>query len=171
MNITQVTVGWQETVSLPEYNNVRPSLTLTAQVNEEEDEQATVNALLDEVKRVVHQQVDEALERCGRRPRYYTGPTYQVVECFERRLVLVIPNEVELKPQFGRGGGWSHVFGIERGLSRAGAMKAALRCAAQNDWTMMVTEDIGDAMRQLVDSQMGLNLESDDPKTEDEIAF
>jgi hypothetical protein len=97
MNITTITVGWSETCSLPEYCNVKPSLTLTAQIGEDEDAQATTNALLAEVKKVVHEQVDEALETVGCAPKYYEGPRYRVVYDGLGALMLVIPTEVNVE--------------------------------------------------------------------------
>lgn len=117
MNITTVTVGWQETVSLPEYNNVRPSVSLTATVEEHENPAEVLDSLLDSAKRIVRQEVDHALEMHGQSPKYYEGTRYQAVKSWGQRRVLIIPNSIEIKPSHGD---WGHVFGIARSMSLEG---------------------------------------------------
>ena len=160
MNIVTITVGWSETCSLPEYNNVKPSITLSAQIGDGEDAEAATRALLAECKRVVQGQVDEALEACGKRPRHYTGLAYQVVESAARKLVLVVPNEARLLPAYRPEKRWSHVWGIDRGLSRAGAELLARRHAEERHYSMITVDDIAMARHQL---WQGCDSESDQP--------
>lgn len=127
MNITTITVGWQETVSLPEYNNVRPSVSLTIIPDAVEPGEApwtadAVNLYVGEelmplVKKIVQDEVDAALEAAGRPPKYYQGTRYQAVKSWGQRRVLIIPNIIEIKPSHGD---WDHVFGVGRGMSLNG---------------------------------------------------
>ena len=161
MNIVTITVGWSETCSLPEDNNVKPSITLSAQIGDGEDAESATRALLAECKRVVQGQVDEALEAYGKHPRHYTGPAYQVVENAVRKLVLVIPNEVRLLSAHRQDRRWSHVWGIDRGLSRAGAEPLARRHADERHYTVITIDDIAMARHQV---WQGCDSESDQPK-------
>ncbi len=70
MQITSVTVHYQETRSLPGYSNVQPSVGLTVQLAAGEDAQATVNALLAECRATVRAEIDAALVANGCRPHY-----------------------------------------------------------------------------------------------------
>ncbi len=82
MNITQITVSYGETQSLPEYSNVKPSLTLTAVLSENEDAAAVYAALWEEARTAVHAQIDDALERNGKPAKYDPAPRYQVLRTY-----------------------------------------------------------------------------------------
>lgn len=127
MNITQITVGWSETCSLPEYNNVKPSVSLTADIAPGEDPQATVNILLAECKRICREQVDEALESCGRQPRHYTGPRYSLITNRPSKLLAVVPYDFDWAPYMLLG--WQSWYtGLQPGVSHAGVLRWAMRC-------------------------------------------
>ncbi len=70
MQITTITVHYQETRSLPGYSNVQPSVGLTAQLAPGEDAQATVNALLAECRATVRAEIDATLVANGCQPHY-----------------------------------------------------------------------------------------------------
>ena len=114
MNITQITVSYGETQSLPEYSNVKPSPTLTA-VLDEGDDPAVIEAQLWQLaKDSVHAQIDMALEANDRAAKYDPCPRYQVMRTYWDRynrpkdepeppkIVVILPNELELKEHFGQ---------------------------------------------------------------------
>ncbi len=80
MKIEVVTVGYGVTQSLAGYCNVKPSISLTASVDEGEDEEQVQAALLERAQAFVHELVDDALEADDLPPRYYDGPRYRVFQ-------------------------------------------------------------------------------------------
>jgi hypothetical protein len=114
VNITQITVSYGETQSLPKYSNVKPSLTLTATIDDGESAADAEAALWQLAKDSVHAQIDAALEANDRPAKYDPAPRYQVMRTYWDRynrpkdeveppkIVVILPNEVELKEQFGQ---------------------------------------------------------------------
>ena len=82
MNITQITVSYGETQSLPEYSNVKPSLTLTAVLNDGELAEEVETELWKMAKESVREQIDLALEANGRPAKYSSEPRYQVLRTY-----------------------------------------------------------------------------------------
>lgn len=82
MNITQITVSYGETQSLPEYSNVKPNITITATLDEGDDEIAIEAALWQHAKAAVHAQIDAALEANGKPAKYSTEPRFQVLRTY-----------------------------------------------------------------------------------------
>lgn len=80
MKLTTITVSYGETQSLPEYSNVKPSITLGA-VLDELDDPSVVEALLwEQARQAVRDQIDAALELNGKSAKYSTEPRYQIVQ-------------------------------------------------------------------------------------------
>lgn len=111
MKITQITVSYGETQSLPEYSNVKPNLTLTAVLDEGDVPEQIERQLWHYAKEGVHAQIDLALEASGKAARYSTDPRYQVMatyrDSYSRRgkpalplLVVILPNELSLDDRF-----------------------------------------------------------------------
>jgi hypothetical protein len=111
MNITQITVSYGETQSLPEYSNVKPNLTITATLGDGELAEEVETELWKMAKESVHAQIDQALEGSGKAAKYSTDPRYRVMrtihDSYNRRgkpvlppLVTIIPNELELDDRF-----------------------------------------------------------------------
>lgn len=108
MKITQITVSYGETQSLPEYSNVKPNLTVTA-VLDERDNPAAVEAMLwEQAKESVHAQIDAALEANDKAAKYSDEPRYQVMRTYWNQwdhrgeekppqFVVILPNDVSLK--------------------------------------------------------------------------
>lgn len=107
MKLLTITVSYGQTQSLPEYSNVKPSLTLTAQIDESDDPAAVEALLWRQAKATVHEQIDQALEGAGVAARYdQASPRYQVLRTRRRdnyherhlpqlpAIVVVLPNEV-----------------------------------------------------------------------------
>jgi hypothetical protein len=115
MNITQITVSYGETQSLPEYSNVKPSITLTAVLNDGEDTVTIEAELWQHAKTAVREQIDLALEVNNIPAKYSTDPRFQVlktrsVSYYDRgkielpKLVAIIPNDAKLDGRFVHAG-------------------------------------------------------------------
>lgn len=115
MHITEITVSYGETQSLPEYSNTKPSLTLTAVLDDGDDPAAAEAELWTQAKNAVREQVDQALEANNIPAKYSTEPRYQVlrtrtVSYYDRgkvelpKLVAIIPNDAKLDDRFVHAG-------------------------------------------------------------------
>ena len=115
MKITEVEIGYAETVSLPGYNNVRPSTRLVAQVGwdqagqheYDEDPDLVVADLQSMARQIVHDEVDRALIAIGMAPRYWEGPRFQVMEGPQMKVVAVFPDEQDWDELPGN---WAHTY-------------------------------------------------------------
>lgn len=107
MKITQITVSYGATQSLPSYSNVKPQLTLTATVDEDESPEAVEAELWALAKAHVHEQIDQALEASDQAARYSTEPRYQVLRTYwdqwdhrgeakPPQYVVILPNAINL---------------------------------------------------------------------------
>jgi len=107
MHITQITVSYGETQSLPEYSNVKPNLTITATLDEGDSPGEVEQLLWNEAKAAVHAQIDFALEANGKPAKYDPAPRYQVLRTYwnqwdhrgeakPRQYVIIAPDEIKL---------------------------------------------------------------------------
>jgi hypothetical protein len=106
MKLTQITVSYGQTQSLPEYSNVKPLISLSATIDDGDDP-AEVEALLKaRAKASVHEQIDDALELNGMAAKYSQEPRYQVMRTYWDsylnrgkpelpKLVVILPNELD----------------------------------------------------------------------------
>jgi len=105
MQITQITVSYGETQSLPEYSNVKPALTITAVLNDGEDAEAAEAELWTQAKNAVREQIDLALEANGKAAKWSGEPRYQVMQTYWNQwdhrgekeppqYVIILPNNV-----------------------------------------------------------------------------
>lgn len=109
MKLTQITVSYGVTQSLPEYSNVKPQATFTATLDDGDDPYEVESQLWDLARHAVHTQVDNALEANDRPAKYSTEPRYQVMRTAHERyrrpddppnppkLLVILPNELNLK--------------------------------------------------------------------------
>jgi len=108
MHITQITVSYGETQSLPEYSNVKPSLTLTATLDEGESAEAIEQALWTLAKTSVREQIDLALEGSGKAAKWSDESRYQVLRTYWNQwdhkgqakppqYVVILPNEINVE--------------------------------------------------------------------------
>jgi hypothetical protein len=108
VNITQITVSYGETQSLPEYSNVKPSLTLTAVLSEGEDAAEAEAELWTHAKNAVREQIDQALEANDKAAKWSGEPRYQVMETYwdkwshkgeaePPQYVIILPNAINLE--------------------------------------------------------------------------
>jgi hypothetical protein len=107
MQITEITVGYAEVQSLPEYSNVKPSLTLTATIGPDEHPGDVEAELWTHAKNAVREQIDLALEANGKAAKWSGEPRYQVLETYwseyEHRgevkppqYMIILPNQIDL---------------------------------------------------------------------------
>jgi hypothetical protein len=105
MHITQITVSYGETQSLPEYSNVKPNVTLTATLDEGDSPEQAEAALWTLAKQSVHEQIDLALELNGKAAKYSAESRYQVMQTYWNewdhrgqtkppQYVVILPNEL-----------------------------------------------------------------------------
>jgi hypothetical protein len=78
MQITEITVSYGQTQSLPEYSNVKPMVTLKATVTPDENIEEVRRTLFIVARSMVESEIDDALERHGRPAVYDPAPRYQV---------------------------------------------------------------------------------------------
>jgi len=105
MKLTQITVSYGVTQSLPSYSNTKPAITLTADLESGDDPAAVEAALWEHARQAVHAQVDLALEANDQAAKYSTEPRYQVMKTYWNewdhrgetkppQYVIILPNEI-----------------------------------------------------------------------------
>lgn len=159
MRITTVTIGFGATQSLPEYSNVKPTCTLSAEVAEGEDPAAVAAQLQHAARQLVEAEIDNALEYNGRPARYSTEPRYQVIHTGSQwlrrkgngpqvkcqppeHLVIILPNELRLESASDQW--WSHLYGASRKVRHGHALRAAEEYIADNSeksWRLIDASD------------------------------
>lgn len=108
MKLTQITVSYGETQSLPQYSNVKPNLTFTATLDEGDDVAAVEAELWAMAKAHVHEQIDRALEANSMAAKHSTELRYQVLQTYWNewdhrgeekppQYVVILPNEVKIE--------------------------------------------------------------------------
>ena len=151
MNITEITVSYSITQSLPGYCNVKPGLTLTATIEEGEDALKVEAFLFDHAKRIVHEQADLALESTGEPAHFSPEPRYDLITttrphwgdlegwAFPYECVALVPHGLREYPR-----GWT---GTNKNRMRYRQALAVLeRKAEARDLTMIDCSD-GDLSR------------------------
>jgi len=131
MRITQVTVSYGETQSLPEYSNVKPQLSLTAELEPGDNPDAAKAALWATAIADVREQIDLALEAIGRPAKHdRISPRYQVMRSgftpTRQCLIVIAPNDAE---QPGRGDFASASYDRSRNLRLGHARAVAAEVA------------------------------------------
>lgn len=126
MKIKQVTFGLTLTQSLPAYCNIKPSFSLSAEIDEGEDFALVRAKLQKEVEEFLFEYVDQALESEGKAPRYYSGPTYQIAT--DHTTWVILPDTIRLPGSFYH----SVRGGDSRGLRLENALEKAKRIAGKD---------------------------------------
>lgn len=142
MQITQVTVSYSELVSLGDYCNAKPQISMTATVEEGENPAEVRKQLNDMVKRYVHSEIDVALEANGQAPKYYSGPRYLTKESDKRRFVVVAPVGTDWPKDFSPCGYYDE--GVVQRTRFEVAAENARRYADDNHWHLLVFERVED---------------------------
>lgn len=149
MKLTQITVSYGLTQSLPEYCNVKPSATFTATLEEGDDAYEVESQLWDLARHAVHQQVDAALEANDMAAKYDPSSRYQVMRTAHDRyrrpddppnppkLLVILPDEINPKDKR-----LVHALYPEsRRLRHAHAFRAAIRYLADEDMPLIDCSD------------------------------
>lgn len=147
MNITQITVSYGETQSLPEYSNVKPNITITAMLDAGEDIAIIEAQLWSQAKAAVREQIDLALEANNIPAKWSTEPRYQVLKTrtnsyYDRgkaeppKLVAIIPNALKLDDRFVHAG-----YHDSRKLRAGHAARLAAAVAEEQGYTIVDCSD------------------------------
>lgn len=91
LTVTRIEITISETQNLGDYSNIKPSVTIEARLDPADNPVFALNELIATASAAVGQQVDQALMRADRDPKYFTGPLYQVHYNRQLHLVLVVP--------------------------------------------------------------------------------
>lgn len=91
MRITQITINFTETCNLGDYSNTKPSVELTAILDAGDDVQAVLGELVATAKGVIHDKIDDELERVDKPPKYWQGDRYDVIYSHTTRFVAIVP--------------------------------------------------------------------------------
>ncbi|MBX3014837.1 MAG: hypothetical protein KF832_25175 [Caldilineaceae bacterium] len=91
MHITQITINFSETCNLGDYSNTKPSVELTAQLDVTDDVHVVLDELVTTAKGVIHEKIDNELERVGKPPKYWDGERYDVIYSYRNQFVAIVP--------------------------------------------------------------------------------
>jgi len=97
MNITQLTVSFKRTQSLPGYCNVSSGLTATADVPAGEDHLVVEQRLRNELEQAVNEWIDDALEEAGQPARYRADSRYDLLWWRNAKLAIIAPHILPLQ--------------------------------------------------------------------------
>lgn len=92
MTITQLTVSFKRTQSLPGYCNVSSGLTVTAEVPADEDHLVVEQRLHSELEQTINDWIDAALEQAGQPARFSADPRYDLLWWRSAELALIVPH-------------------------------------------------------------------------------
>ncbi len=94
MGTTSFTVGWSETVSIGSYSNSKPTRSRTVTVGPGEDAAVLEAWHAADIKRIVQEEVDQALEQVGQPAKYSPDPRFDIIiERWSRHThILIVPS-------------------------------------------------------------------------------
>jgi len=92
MTITQLTVSFKRTQSLPGYCNVSSGINVTADVSTDEDPLVVEQRLRGELEQSVDEWIDAALEQAGQPARFSADPRYDLLWWRSAELPLIAPH-------------------------------------------------------------------------------
>ena len=138
MKLTTITVRYGRTQSLPAYSNIRPEVSLTAELEPDDDPSAAHAALLAQAKAIVYEEIDSALEADDMAAKFSTEPRYRLLVTAEwvwilgrepgardrkveapEQMIIIVPQGVEVpRPPRDRESWWSQ-FGAKLRLAHA----------------------------------------------------
>lgn len=96
MKVTQITVSYSRTESLQDYCNVKPGITLTADVHEGENLDVVKAELFSFAKATIHAQVDTAREQADLSPKFYKGDLHRVYINHSRQCMVIVGKSADL---------------------------------------------------------------------------
>ena len=98
MKITKISVSYSWTESLGDYNNVRSSVSLDAEIEPGDVLDEKLVWLEQLTKREVERQIDDALEESGHAPKFYDGPCFNVYVFRAAGVAVIIPANLPRNP-------------------------------------------------------------------------
>jgi hypothetical protein len=160
MKPTSITVSFGRTQSLSSYSNIKPAITLSADLEDGDDPEACRAALLEQARTFVEEQIDLALEADGTPAKFSSAPRYKVLYVAERwidglrrqtrvtppeRLILIVPMGAQLAG--GRTPWWSEIYSPTRDLRLRHAQARAAEWQDDHDGVRIIDCAGGDLER------------------------
>jgi hypothetical protein len=131
MKITTITVGLSRTVSLPGYENVKPSISFTAEIQADDKLAKAIDGLNIQCLLYVNDQIDDALEAAGQSPRFYCGTLYTAHRWEQAHAIVVLTEGVDLDQLPGD---WHAITGSP--VRKPSAMDRARQAAKKLNWDL-----------------------------------
>jgi hypothetical protein len=140
---TTITVRYGRTQSLESYSNVRPEITLGAELDEGDDPEAAKAQLFAEARAFVEEAIDQAVEWDGRGAKFSKEPRYRLAHTAEQiytgdgwarnhktvapeRLLVLLPQAIRLDIDDNPGRRWwSEPYGPPNKLRLSHALRVA----------------------------------------------
>lgn len=151
MEIKTVSVGYSRVHSLGDYNNVKPSLTLTAALDAAEDIEDVVAALNTACREHVETQIDAALMHEGIAPTFYDGPRHKVIFHDKLHWLAIVRQEQRVRDL--RALGWRVGANYDMALNVEPTRQpysvlapAVARVAEKNDWVRFNWTRLADSL-------------------------
>jgi hypothetical protein len=156
---TTITVSYGRTQSLEQYNNVRPSITLGAELETGDDPEAVRTQLLAEARAVVEEEIDRAIEASGQAARFSTEPRYRLICTVAvwagkwsrehkveppAHLVIILPDAAAVRRLEPGPCWWASPYGPSDKLRLAHARRAAVAYCAEHDGYQVIDASDGD---------------------------
>jgi len=104
MKVTKISVRYGRTHNLGDYNNVRPEIELTADLDRNDDVDEAIFSLATDARVFVEEAIDEALEQHNRPAFFSQEPRYDVIlsrSVMGRNEPLIEPKTVAVIPALG----------------------------------------------------------------------
>lgn len=139
MQIKKIVVGLGTTASIGDYENIRPSIEFTADLDGADDPVRVLMDLWRMAEEEIHLQVDDHREANGMPPQYYDGPRYQVAKSKKRRLIAVLPAEITLDSELSD---FVRVYGVPRECRLDYAMAWMERAARESGYDEWLVESL-----------------------------
>jgi len=131
MKITTITIGLSRTVSLPGYENVKPSISFTAEPGPDDNQAKIVNELNILCQLYVNEQIDEALEGADQSPRFYCGTLYTAHRWEQAHAIVMLTKGIDVDELPGD---WHAITGSP--VRKATALERARREAKKANWDL-----------------------------------
>lgn len=148
MKVTTIEFEFGLTQNVGDYSNVRPSVKMTAELDEGDTPWASLAELSDLVIDRIHCRTDDELELNGHQVKYYAGPLYQVQHSKVRGCVVIVPAGTELPQEqnWKERDSWSsHIYeGNFPSNMRLGTAQRAANLLAQNRDYLLIPCPDGD---------------------------
>ena len=91
MHITEVRYTLGYTYNLGDYTNIRPEITLTANVESNEDANEALSHLYQTARHYCHSAIDSALESEGKPAEFSSEPRFVAYRCYDEHVTVIVP--------------------------------------------------------------------------------